>query len=223
MKGLGEAKSFLGLEIQQDKSKGEVKISQSRYIRKTIEKFGMADCKSVGTPADLNVKLEEEIFDSMEDTTKEENDAAFKDRYLEAVGSLLYIAQLTRPDIAKSVNAVSRFCKKPKNIHWTAVKRIFRYLKGTADFCLKYSRANKSKLLGFSDADWGNDKHDRRSISGCTFLLNGAAISWHSKKQRTTALSTVEAEYIALASTCQEAAWLENLVREMELNHEKCE
>lgn len=139
MKGLGEAKSFLGLEIQQDKSKGEVKISQSRYIRKTIEKFGMADCKSVGTPADLNVKLEEETSDSMEDTTKKENDAAFKDRYLEAekLGSLLYIAQLTKPDIAKSVNAVSRFYKKPKNIHWTAVKRIFRYLKGNCRFLFK--------------------------------------------------------------------------------------
>lgn len=120
MKDLGEAKYFLGLEIHQNKLKGEIKITQENYITRTLKKFGMEDCKPIGTPADPNVKLTES-----DEEHNEPADDDFRTQYLEAIGSLLYISQISRPDIAQSVNAVSSFCKDPNKIHWTAVKRIF--------------------------------------------------------------------------------------------------
>lgn len=130
MKDLGEARKFLGLEITQDKHKGEIKVSQASYINKILEKFGMNNCKPVGTPTDLNVKLD---GDNTDDAGHGEEYERFKGRYLEAVGSLSYVAQATRPDIAQAVNAVSKQCIRPKNIHWTAVKRIFRCRNGVAE------------------------------------------------------------------------------------------
>lgn len=212
MKDLGKAKQFLGFEIQQDNLKEEIKLTQLEYIRRKLKEFGLEDCNPAGTPADPHINLNEEIT---QENLNDKETEAFREQYLKAVGSLLYVAQMTRPDISLAVNLVSRFSKEPRNIHWTAVKRIFRYLKGTADTRIKYSKKQKQSLIGFSDADWGNDTRDRKSISGSVFMLNGAAISWYSKKQQTVALSTVEAEYIALAFTCQEAKWLRNLSSEV--------
>ncbi|CAL1678820.1 unnamed protein product [Lasius platythorax] len=134
--------------------------------------------------------------------------------YLEAVGSLLYVRQISRPDIAYIVNILSSYCKKPKQ-HWLAVKRVMRYLKGTVDYKLTFSKKQEHNLIGYSDADWANDPNDRKSITGSVFTKCGDAITWFSKKQRNVALSTVEAEYIALSFTCQEAIWLRELVKEI--------
>lgn len=119
MKDLGEAKHFLGLEIHQDEN--GIKITQENYIKRTLKKFGMENCKPIGTPADPNVKLTKSDVECNEPC-----DDDFKAQYLEAIGSLLYISQISRPNIVQSVNAVSSFCENPRNIHWTAVKRIFR-------------------------------------------------------------------------------------------------
>src|SRR5580765_6407010 len=135
----------------------------------------MKDCKPIGTPADPNVKLT-----GSNERHDETNDDDFRTQYLEAIGSLLYIIQISRPDIAQSVNAVSSFCKDPEKIHWTAVKRIFRYLKNTVNYCLTYSKNSDNNIIGYSDSDWGNDERDRKSITGCVFTLNGGAILWHS-------------------------------------------
>ena len=112
------------------------------------------------------------------------------------VGSLLYAAMATRPDIAQAVSAVSKFNANPNVAHLTAVKRIFRYLKGTVNFALKYEQSDS--LIGYADADWAGDQDDRRLTTGNIFLQSGGALSWLSKKQATVALSTTEAEYVAL-------------------------
>lgn len=106
MRDLGQAKRFLGFEIQQNISKGEIKLSQVEYTKKKLKEFGMEDCKPIETPADPHVNLIEE--NKEEERSKEEYEK-FKERYLEGIGSLLYIAQMTRPDIAQAVNIVSRF------------------------------------------------------------------------------------------------------------------
>ena len=134
-----------------------------------------------------------------------------KVKYQSAVGSLLYLSTRTRPDIAYAVGNSARYCSEPTNSHWCAVKRILRYLRGTTDLGLLY-RPDNPNLCGYSDADWAGDINDRKSTSGYVFIMSGSAISWRSKKQSSVALSTAEAEYIALSSATQEVMWLRQLM-----------
>lgn len=131
--------------------------------------------------------------------------------YQSAVGGTLFVAQLTRPDIQYSVGVVSRYNNNLGTSHWMAVKRILRYLKGTINHKLTFSSDGNHDHYGYSDADWGSDSTDRRSTTGYIFKLSGGAISWSSKKQPTIALSTTEAEYMAMSATIQEATWLKSL------------
>lgn len=137
--------------------------------------------------------------------------------YQEAVGSLLYLVQGTRPDIAFAVNDVSRFNANFGSAHWTAVKRIFRYLRGTIDYKIVYSKEGNGKLNGFSDADWASDVDKRRSCTGYVFKFCDGAISWGSKRQPTVALSSTEAEYMALSSAIQEAMWLKQFGQDFDV------
>ena len=132
--------------------------------------------------------------------------------YQSMVGSLLYAAIASRPDIAQAVGAVSKFNSKPTQTHLTAVKRILRYLKGTADISLKYQPTDNCSLIGYSDADWAGDQDDHHSTTGNILLMANGPISWLSKKQPIVALSTSEAEYVALSSITQEAVWLKRLL-----------
>ena len=99
----------------------------------------------------------------------------------------------TRPDIAFAVGNVARFCSEPTEVHWSAVKRIMRYLKGTQDLGLLYHKHSTAlSCIGYADADWGGSLDDRKSTSGYVFQWSGAAVSWKSQKQTCVALSTAE-------------------------------
>jgi transposase InsO family protein len=212
MKDLGEAKNFLGMRITRDRRQGKLRLDQETYIRDILKRFNMSDCKPVATPLDVNQKLTKE----MEPKSKEEINEMRNIPYREAVGSLMYVCQGTRPDVAHAVSLVSRFNQNPGRAHWTAVKRIFRYLKGTANATLEFNKRGNQSIEGYSDADWANDETDRHSVTGSVFKLLGGPVSWQSKKQKTVALSTTEAEYMALAATCQEALWLRALAKELD-------
>ncbi len=110
---------------------------------------------------------------------------------------------------------MSKFKANPDAAHLTAVKRILRYLKGTVNLALKYERSESGTLVGFSDADWAGDQDDRRSTTGNIFLLSEGAVSWLSKKQATVALSTAEAEYVALSQAAQEGTCLRRLLNDL--------
>ena len=138
--------------------------------------------------------------------------------YQSAVGSLLYLSSATRPDITFAVNNVTKFSEKPTKEHWSAVKSIFRYLKGTVNYGLQYSRDAKEECVGFCDADWAGDTNNRKSVSGYLFQMNGCSVCWRSKKQPCVALSTAEAEYIALSAAVQEALWMEQLLIDLNVN-----
>jgi len=127
----------------------------------------------------------------------------------------MYAQLATRPDLAYGISVVSRFSNNPGVAHWQAVKRILRYLKGTKDMKLCFSNKDSNSIIGYSDADWAGDSEDRKSTTGYLFMTQGGAISWNSKKQPTVALSTTEAEYMALTSASQEALWLRRLMREI--------
>ena len=127
--------------------------------------------------------------------------------YRGMIGSLLYLTA-SRPDIMHSVCFCARFQANPRETHVVAVKRILRYLKGTDDLCLWYPRGGSLELLGYTDADFGAYKPDRKSTSGMAQFLGPCLVSWASKKQTTVAQSTAEAEYVAAAACCSQLLWL---------------
>ena len=121
-----------------------------------------------------------------------------------------------RPDIAYAVNAVARFSSDPSEAHLTAGKRILKYLKGTMNLALTYVKTPDDEVVGYSDADWAGDQDSRRSTSGNVFVMSSGAITWSSRKQTSVALSTVEAEYIALCLATQEVARIRQLLDELD-------
>ncbi|XP_039006133.1 secreted RxLR effector protein 161-like [Hibiscus syriacus] len=133
----------------------------------------MEDCKPVATPAEPGVKL------SVNSTREQVNPTLFKS----IVGSLRYLT-ITRPDIIYAVGLVSRFMEHPKQDHWSAAKRILRYVKGTTGYGLFYTHSENSKLVGYSDSDYGGDLDDRKSTTGYLFHIGSAVFSWSSKKQQ---------------------------------------
>lgn len=126
----------------------------------------------------------------------------------------MYLALWTRPDIAYATSHLSQFNPKHDIEHWLAVKRVLRYPKGSLDLGLVYKQTEE-KLIGFSDADWGNDVNDRKSYSGYVFKLGNAGVSWEARKQRTVALSSTEAEYVAMSASTKEAIHLKGLLTEL--------
>ena len=205
MKDMGQLHYCLGVNMVFGQDC--VWLHQQQYITLMLRKFGLAEANTVSTPADCNIKL---VKDNHVSNSTDQVE------YQSMVGSLLYIAMGTRPDIAQAVGAVSKFCSNPSESHKTAVKRIFRYLTKTINLALKYCRDGET-VIGFSDADWGGDRDDRHSTTGNLFLLAGGAVSWLSKKQTVTALSTSEAEYVALSTAAQEAAWLQKLFTDLRM------
>lgn len=202
---------MLGINIEHDRACGTIAIDQAHYIKTILKRFGMDECNPVSTPMDNNQKLSKEMCPDNDEKRDEMKDVP----YQEAIGSLMYAGQLTRPDICFAISSLSRYNKNPGKAHWNAVKRVFRYLKGTINAKLVFGTTGKTEIIGFCDADWANDTDDRRSTTGYTFLLNGGAISWNSNKQPTVALSTTEAEYMSMSSATQEAIWLKSLNDEL--------
>ena len=203
---LGEFNFFLG--VRAEFSDEYITLRQDAYTERILSRFGMENCKPVSTPADPAVKL---VPAADGETTVDSG------MYQSAVGSLLYLSIWTRPDIAYAVSSVAKYSGKPTQTHYTAVKRIFRYLRGTVDFGLCFPRTDNPHvdLVGYSDSDWAGDVGDRRSTSGYLFKIGDCAVSWRSRKQSVVALSSAEAEYIALASGAQESVWLSRVVLEL--------
>lgn len=207
MKDLGLASQCLGIEFTRD-NEHRVYLTQEKYARSVLEKFGMSECKPMATPMEQNCKL----------IKREKIDVDFMSKipYQNAIGALMYLAVTTRPDIAFSVNYLSQFNNNYSNEHWAAIKRVMRYLKGTLGCGIMYERTGL-KLFGVVDADWGSCKVDRRSYSGYAFVLGGSPVSWEAHKQRTVALSSTEAEYMAISEATKEALYLSALLESMKM------
>jgi hypothetical protein len=204
MKDLGIAKKFLGLEIEYVGDNG-IKIHQTQYIHRLLERHGMEDCAPVKTPLDPSIKLTKTTDDEPLCDSKE---------YVQIVGGLMFAACVSRPDIMCAIGQLSKYLNNPSLKHLMAAKRVLRYLKGTADLGIYYSKPVHT-VAGFSDADWANDLDTRRSTTGFVVMLNNGAVSWKSQRQPTVALSTMEAEYMALTEATKEMKWIRALLEEM--------
>jgi len=138
--------------------------------------------------------------------------------YRELVGSLIYLSNTSRPDIAYAAGVLSRFNANPSTEHWCFAKHVLRYLQQTRDFGITYNDTNES-LKAFVDADWTGNVNDRRSHSGNVLILAGGPVMWFSKRQKSVALSTIEAEYMSLSDVTREVVYVRKLIEEIGFSH----
>lgn len=200
---------FLGVSLKQDVDRGEITLNQSQYIEDMLTQYGMKQAYAVATPATLD-----DLSRDPPRTQKEEEEAP-EIPYQNLVGALLYLVRCTRPDIAFIVRKLSQFNLCYGQRHWTAAKRVLRYLQGTKTLSVLYRRNGDDQLYGMSDSDWGKDKDNSKSVSGYIFFLGGAPISWNSKAQTSIAMSTFEAELYALIEAAKEATFLRKLLQDV--------
>jgi hypothetical protein len=220
LKQLGDAVWFLGMKITRDRQQRILQLDQHQYLEQTLAKFGMENCKGADTPEQIkplpkhdgpvNVKL--------------------RQLYQEVVGSLLYAATSTRPDIAHAVIQASKHNANPNEKHWIAVKQILRYVRRYTNEPLIFTAGTRAKsamrngtinahstneIRAYCDSDWAGDPSDRKSMSGYVICFNNDVISWVSKRQNVVALSSAEAEYMAITTTAQEVRWMKQLLSEV--------
>jgi len=174
MKDLGKTKFCLGLQIEHLPE--GVFVYQSTYTKRVLEKFNMDKCHPLKTP--MVVRSLEADKDPFRPKEEDEEVLGPEVPYLSAIGALMFLANCTRPDIAFAVNLLARYSSTPTRRHWVGVKTILRYLQGTQDLGLWYSRKGVPPMMGYVDAGYMSDPHNARSQTGFVFLCGGTAISW---------------------------------------------
>ncbi|MBW0558206.1 hypothetical protein O181_097921 [Austropuccinia psidii MF-1] len=206
---LGKADLMLGIKITHDTN--SITLSQSHYIDSLLDLYGMKNCKPVGTPLIPNSHL---------NSASQEERSAFEKlevNYHSAVGSLSYVSSATRPDLSYPVSALSQFLEKPGIEHWNAFLHVLKYLKGTQDVGLTYTGNNSEAPVAYSDADWGNCRLTRRSVTGYLVKIFNNLVVWKTRKQPTVSLSSAEAKYKSLTDLGSELIWFKQFCREVNI------
>lgn len=203
---------FLGVRLNYDVAAGSMSLDQGAAISRLLSQFNMSDCSPVSTPIETRLTRDPTVMGQEERIFMQNKD------YRGLVGSTLYLL-FTRPDMTYAVNQLTRHVNDPRRAHWLAAMRVLKYLRGTINLALHYQREEEpaAGIIGYSDADWGGDTETRRSTTGFVFLLCGGAVSWKTKLQTSVALSTCEAELMALSDAAREAIWLRQLAIELQL------
>ncbi|KAK1642790.1 hypothetical protein QYE76_060595 [Lolium multiflorum] len=210
VKDLGSLHFFLGIEVHHQRT-GLV-LSQKKYAMDLLQRANMLKCTPATTPMTAidKLSLHEGTLLSADDAT----------HYRSIVGGLQYLT-LTRPDISFAVNKVCQFLHAPRDPHWTAVKRILRFVKFTICHGLTLSRTPDTLLSAFSDADWAGDTDDRRSTGGYAIFYGGNLIAWNARKQATVSRSSTESEYKAVANATAEVIWVQSLLKELGISQRR--
>ncbi|GJV19798.1 ribonuclease H-like domain-containing protein [Tanacetum coccineum] len=201
MTDLGPLNYFLGVSVTRDSS--GLFLSQKKYAVELLEKAHMVNCNPSRTPVDIESKLGAD-GDPVSDLTL----------YRSLAGSLQYLT-FTRPDISYVVQQVCLHMHDPREPHFSALKRILRYVQGTLHYGLQLFSSSITYLVAYSDADWAGCPTTRRSTSGYCVFLGNNLLSWSSKRQPTIFRSSANAEYRGVANVVAETCWLRNLLREL--------
>eukprot|EP00253_Pinus_taeda_P003419 PITA_03419 len=201
---LGELTYFLGLQIQQNK--GSISLSQTKYLKQILKKYGMEDPKLVCTPMVTGCSL----------SANDESTVVHQPTYRSMIGCLLYLTS-TRPDIMHVVGMVGRFQENPKETHLQVVKRIFKYLQGTQNYGLWYFRDAYLTLHAYTDVDWAGSVDDKKSTSGGAFFMGSILVSWLRKKWSSIALSIAKEEYVVVASYCTQLLWMMKTLKDFQI------
>lgn len=229
IKFLGEADWMLNMRIRRDRPRRLLWLDQQSYVASMLEEFQLDEARAVGHPG-----AQEELTAAGCPSTAEEAEQMKKVPYRRVIGLLTYLANCTRPDIAHAVNSAAQFAQNPGAQHWRGVMQILRYLCGTDHYALLFdgnaqggaaaaasaaegaaSSSSVSPLTVFADANWGNCKDTRRSVTGWLIRLGNSWVDWCCQKQATVALSSCEAEYMAVSAATQGAIWMQQLLEEM--------
>ena len=212
------ASRFVGLDITRDRPNRLLYVNQSDFIRKMLRRYNMEECNPSPIPANKDNRPSPMMSPKSEDECNKM--AATPVR--EALGSLMYLMAMSRPDIALAVNQVAAYVSNPGQGHWEAVKLIFAYLSGTNNYGICYGGEmwinEQSPLQGFTDANFAMDLTARKSTTGILFQLFGGPISWESRRQRSTALSTTDADIYAASEGSREAIWLKTILGELNID-----
>ncbi|KAI3735537.1 hypothetical protein L6452_15038 [Arctium lappa] len=205
---MGELTFFLGLQVKQT-SEGTF-ITQSKYVSHILKKYRLNDSTSMKTPIATGVKLDSDLSGKSVDVKT----------YRGMIGSLLYLTA-SRPDIMFATCLCARYQANPKESYLSAVKRIFRYLRGSPSLGPWYPKLSSFDLTAYTDADHAGCKLDRKSTFGCCQLLGNKLVSWTSKKQNCVSTSTAEAEYVAAASCCSQVIWMQTQLQDYGLQYDR--
>src|ERR1700688_110152 len=198
---LGELSEFLRMRITREGNK--VHIDQCRYLEKVIERCGLINAKAAATPLPAGY---------MPEPSTESANPVLRKRYQTVIGSLLYIMLGTRPDISFAVTKLAQYAANPNEEHLNKALYICRYLVGTSNYCLTYNGDSGQGLSACTDSDWASDPTSRWSQTGYYLKMAGGIISWASRAQKTVALSSTEAEYMALSDCSRQVVWIRNLL-----------
>jgi len=208
MSMMGELNFFLGLQVKQ--TKDGIFISQEKYVNDILTKYNFHGTREMKTPMSAPVSLDSDVDGPSVDHTT----------YRGMIGSLMY-ATASRPDIMFATCLCARYQSNPKESHMLAVKRIYRYLKGSPRLGLWYPKDSGLELMGYSDSDHAGCKIDRKSTTGGCHFLGGKLVSWTSKKQTSVSTSTAEAEYVSAASCCAQILWMKNQLTDYGVQYTK--
>ncbi|GJU39004.1 hypothetical protein Tco_1191961 [Tanacetum coccineum] len=210
MQELGEAAYILGIKIYRDRSRRLIGLSQNAYIEKILKRFKIDTSKCGTIPMQPNVDLSK----AQGPFTPADVMRMKGIPYASVVCSIMYAVWCTGPNIVFSQNLTSRYQQNPGESHRTAVKNILKYLRNTKDMFLVYDGDSTTELsvTCYTDASWETDRDDLRSQTGYVFVMNRGAVDWKSSKQSTTAISSMEAEYIANFEAAMEAIWICNFI-----------
>ena len=214
LRDLGPTTQLLGMQIHRDHPNRTLSISQTQFITNLLQEHGLQDSKPVSTSLNPGSRLSS----SMSPQNSAEAAEMCQYPYISIVGSLMYLALITMPDIAYTAGVLARFNSNHGLTHWQAVKHVLHYLKGTLDHKLTYKPSDAPKpFITYSDANHGGNPDNGRSTSGHVVKIGTGAGLWSSKLQTLVALSTTEAEYISAVEAGKEILWLHEFLGELVL------
>jgi len=208
--GLGEVRWVLGMLMERDRAARTISISQEAFIDSILARFNLTDATTVATPLNPGTQLSATDCPTLESELAEMENKPYR----ELVGALAWLALGTRPDIAFAASSLARFGHNPGRVHWDAAKRVLRYLKGTKTWRLKLGGKTPT-IAAFTDSDWGSHRDDRRSIGAYLIKIGDGVVSWKSKKQPCVALSSTEAEYMALCQASKGSVWMADFLKSL--------
>ncbi|KAH9081114.1 hypothetical protein Ae201684P_012086 [Aphanomyces euteiches] len=212
---LGPITKLLGMEIKRDEESLKTYVTQETYIQRMAVKYGLVNCKHVNTPIPVGTNLTEDPGMPLEDYKP----------YRQIVGSILYCAMATRPDIVHAVTQLSRHLSSPCQLHMLMARRVVAYLWHTKEVGIYFhgQPSGSDKLIGFSDSSWADDRSTGPSTCGYVWILACGPVSWRSKLQAIVTLSSTEAEYVGACLAAQHGMHLNNLLDELglEVSEEK--
>ncbi|MBW0589642.1 hypothetical protein O181_129357, partial [Austropuccinia psidii MF-1] len=209
IKDIGIADLILGIKINHHED--GVSLDQHHFVKALLELYGMNQCKTVTTPLIPNTHLTPATEVELEEFNN------LKVNFRSAIGSLNYLSTATLPDLSFAVSTLSQYLEKPGIKHWSAFLHVLKYLKGSQELGFLYKRSKHNGIEAYSDADWGNCRATRRSVTGYLAKFNDCTVLWKSRKQPTVSISTAEAKYKALCDLMSELLWLKQWCEEAKI------